>query len=228
MSTIRIFLADDHAVLRAGLKALLNAEPDLAVVGEAENGEACVRQVARLQPDVVLLDVNMPRMNGLEALGELRKQAPACKILVLTMHDDPGYLRTVMAGGASGFVLKQAAGQELLAAIRAVYEGGIFLHPTHARLLMTPSAEAATSADRRDSSDLLSQLSEREIQVLKLVALGYRNQEIADKLVLSVKTVETYKSRLMQKLGITSRVGLVRYAMEHNLLDQPADNHSVS
>ncbi|MCS6843268.1 MAG: response regulator transcription factor [Caldilineales bacterium] len=221
MKPIRIFLADDHAVLRAGLKALLNAEPDMTVVGEAEDGESCVRQVAALRPDIVLLDINMPRCNGLEALARLRAEAPEARVLVLTMHDDVGYLRQVLAAGGAGYVLKQAAGEELLSAIRAVRDGGLYLHPRHTKALLEGALDrqrhsAAAPGEQRG----LALLSERERQVLRLVALGYRNSEIADMLYLSVKTVETYKARLMEKLGLRSRAALVRFALEEGVLEE--------
>ncbi len=221
MKPIRILLADDHAVLRAGLKSLLNAEPDMQVVGEAEDGLSCLRQVLLLRPDVILLDINMPRANGLETLKTVREQAPESRVLVLTMHDDLGYLRQVLAYGGAGYVLKQAASEELLSAIRAVHRGGVYLHPSHAQaLLQDPSAQAQPAPARSEQEERYSTLSEREAQIFKLVALGHRNSEIAEMLHLSVKTVETYKARLMQKLGLRSRAALVRYALELGLLDQ--------
>lgn len=221
MKPIRILLADDHAVLRAGLKSLLNAEPDMQVVGEAEDGLSCLRQVLLLRPDVILLDINMPRANGLETLKTVREQAPESRVLVLTMHDDLGYLRQVLAYGGAGYVLKQAASEELLSAIRAVHRGGVYLHPSHAQaLLQDPSAQAQPAPARSEQEERYGTLSEREAQIFKLVALGHRNSEIAEMLHLSVKTVETYKARLMQKLGLRSRAALVRYALELGLLDQ--------
>ena len=222
MKKIRILIADDHAVLQAGLESMLNAESDMLVVGAAADGFACIRQATALRPDVILLDINMPNCNGLDALSQLRTQAVHSKVLVLTMHDDPLYLRQVMSAGAAGYVLKQAAGNELLAAIRAVHEGGVYLHPAHAKLLLSPAGPAApapTATPRTAAQQRFDTLSEREAQLFRLVALGYRNQEIADELVLSVKTVETYKSRMMDKLGITSRIALMQMAIELGVLD---------
>ena len=221
MRKIRIVVADDHAVLQAGLESMLNAQPDMTVVGAANDGFACIRQAVALRPDIILLDINMPHCNGLEALDKLRAQAAESKVLVLTMHDDPLYLRQVMRSGAAGFVLKQAAGDELLAAIRAVYQGGVYLHPVHAKVLLMPEApaQAAPAEPRSAAQQRYDQLSEREAQILRLVALGYRNQEIADELVLSIKTVETYKSRMMDKLGFTNRIALMRFAVELGVLE---------
>jgi two-component system, NarL family, response regulator NreC len=221
MKPIRIFLTDDHAVLRAGLKALLNGEPDMTVIGEAEDGESCVRRAAALRPDIVLLDINMPRCNGLEALAQLRTDAPDSRVLVLTMHDDAGYLRQVLAAGGAGYVLKQAASEELLSAIRAVQDGGIYLHPRHTKALLEGALERERSqAAGQGERAGLALLSERERQTLRLVALGYRNSEIADMLFLSVKTVETYKARLMEKLGLRSRAALVRFALQEGVLEE--------
>lgn len=218
--SIRILLADDHSVLRAGLRSMLNAEPDMQVIGEAEDGQSCVRQAALLRPDIILLDINMPRCNGLEALTVLRQQAPQSRVLVLTMHDDAGYLRQVLSSGGAGYVLKQAAGDELLSAIRAVFGGGVFLHPQHTQALLTPPPSEKPDVVSAPGDDRLDALSERETEIFKLIALGHRNSEIADMLCLSVKTVETYKSRLMQKLGITSRSALVRLALELGVLTE--------
>lgn len=212
---IRIVLVDDHAVLRAGLTALLNAEADMEVVGEAGDGEASLRVVADQQPDVVLLDINMPKMSGLDALAPLHQVAPKSRILVLTMHDDQTYLRQVLAQGGAGYVLKQAADSELLTAIRTVYHGGAFLHPAHAQALLTTPTAASTPAGTQDD---LSLLSEREVEVLKYIALGHSNKEIAEMLYLSVKTVETYKTRIMEKLDVKSRAALVRFALKQGLL----------
>jgi two-component system response regulator NreC len=215
-ASIRILVTDDHAVLRAGLTALLNAEADFTVVGEAADGGEALRIAQAVQPDVILLDINMPGVNGLDALPLLRQATPKSRILVLTMHDDITYLRQVLRAGGAGYVLKQAADKELLSAIRTVYNGGTFLHPGHAQALLSDPAppDAARAGD-----EALAQLSEREQETLRLIALGYSNKEIAEKLYLSVKTVETYKARVMEKLDLTTRAALVRFALQHKLLD---------
>lgn len=216
MTTIRVFLADDHAVLRAGLKSLLNAEPDMQVVGESSGDNGCVDAIVSLQPDLVLLDINMPGCNGLDVLASLRRRLPKCRVLMLTMHNDAEYLRQVLELGGAGYVLKEAADTELLTAIRTVYNGGVFLHPQHAQLLLQPRA---TPEDTR-IVDPLGELSFREREVLRLIALGHSNREIAEMLHLSVKTVETYKARTMEKLDLAGRAALVRFALSQGLLDE--------
>ena len=219
---IRVLVADDHAVLRAGLRMLLDAQADMAVVGEAETAEQAIALDAQQKPDVVIMDLTLPAQpgdrstvpSGLEAIRRIKAHRPEARILALTMHDDEGYLRAVLEAGGAGYVLKRAADTELLSAIRAVWRGGTYLHPEHARLLLggTPAAEKATDGS-------YEQLSPREQQVLRLIALGHTSQQVADQLGLSVKTVETYKSRLMTKLDLTSRAALVRYALQRGLLD---------
>lgn len=213
---IRVMIADDHAVLRAGLRLLLQAEPDMEVVAEAANGRQAVDRARVSRPDVVLLDISMPEIGGLEVIQTLKRELPALKVLVLTMYDDPEYLRQALSAGASGYVLKRAADTELLSAIRAVHQGGTYLHPSHARLLLNGMLERERTKGTGQPHELLS---EREKEIVRLVALGYTNQQIAERLYLSVKTVETYRSRAMEKLGLRSRAELVRYALEHNLLD---------
>jgi DNA-binding NarL/FixJ family response regulator len=218
MSAIRVVLADDHAVLRSGLKALLEADGDLEVVGEAANGEACVDQIINLDPDIAILDINMPNCDGLEALEILQSKASRTRVLMLTMHDDIEYLRKVLALGGAGYVLKQSASEELLSAIRTVISGGVYLHPDHAKVLAEVE-NTSTQPTMDEPHKQLAALSEREAEVLELVALGYRNIEIAEMAHLSVKTVETYKSRLMQKLDLHSRAALVRFALDLDLLN---------
>ena len=223
MIPIRILIADDHSVLRAGLKALLDAEPDIEVVGEAEDGVVCIGRAVELEPDVILLDINMPHCNGLEALVQLQDLCPNTKVLVLTMHDDTVYLRQVLASGGAGYVLKQAAGDELLSAIRTVQDGGVFIHPHHALALggerPDEDLRESHSSPLDERQTRLQSLSEREAEVFRLVALGHSNGEIAEMVFLSVKTIETYKARLMKKLNVGTRAELVRYALEVGVLN---------
>ncbi len=212
---IKVLLADDHAVLRAGLRALLNAQPDLLVVGEAEDGESAIREVASRRPDVALVDVNMPRLDGLAAIARLRQVAPDVKVLVLTMYDDEGYLRRALENGASGYVLKKAADSELMAAIRAVARGETYIYPSLTHLLVNRYLGRPEDAQQVPSP---SGLSERELAVLKLLAAGYTSLQVGEQLGLSGKTVETYKARVMEKLRLRSRAELVRYALRHGLL----------
>lgn len=218
MSAIRIVLADDHEVLRSGLKALLERDGDLEVVGEHSDGRTCVEQILTLDPDIAILDINMPHCNGLEALEILQVEAPRTRVLMLTMHDNIEYLRKVLALGGAGYVLKQAASEELMSAIRTVIGGGVYLHPDHAKIL-ADIENAALQPPIDEAHALYETLSAREAEVFKLIALGYRNAEIADMSFLSVKTVETYKSRLKQKLDLHSRAALVRMALDLGLLN---------
>jgi len=210
-------LVDDHAVLRAGLRTLLNAEPDMEVGGEAADGKQAVQKVAELEPEVVLMDISMPVLNGLEATRQIRRAHPQVKVLVLTMHDSEEYLFQVLEAGASGYVPKKAADTELINAIRAVYRGEAFLYPTAAKALIQDYLERARAGEESDSFD---RLTEREKEVLKLVAEGYTNQEIAYMLVISVKTVETHRARIMEKLEFRTRAELVRYALNRGLLTE--------
>jgi two-component system response regulator NreC len=194
---------------------LIEAQPDMAVIGEAGDGLETLAQVEKLAPDVLLLDLSMPRLGGLTALGRLQQTSPQTRILVLTMHEDEEYLRAALQSGASGYVLKRAAETELLAAIRAVVRGELYLHPGVTRLLLDDVLPTPRSTDPWES------LSERERQVLLLVALGHTNAEIAASLSLSVKTVETYRSRGMTKLGLRTRAQLVRSALKKGLLEPP-------
>jgi two-component system response regulator NreC len=210
----KILLADDHAVLRSGLKLLLESQPDLQVVGEASSGLEAIELAGSLQPDLILLDLSMPNLGGLDALPTLRKTAPAAKILILTMHDDPQYLRTALKLGASGYVLKKAADQELLAAVQSVLRGGVYVHPSMTRILLEDVLADANGTD----SDAWETLSEREQSVLKMVALGYTGSEIGESLNISPKTVDTYRLRGMEKLNLASRAALVRYALKKGLI----------
>lgn len=223
---IRVLVADDHAVLRAGLRLLLDTQPDMVVVGEAETAEQAMTLDADLSPDVVLLDLALPIRtgdpntvpSGLEAIRRIKSERREARVLALTMYDDEGYLRAVLEAGGAGYVLKQAADTELLSAIRAVWRGGTYLHPRHVQLLLERAPSAPASQESAEDSYEL--LSPREQQVLGLIALGHTNQQAADMLGLSVKTVETYKARLMTKLDLTGRAALVRYALHRGLLEE--------
>ncbi len=216
MNHIRVLLADDHAVLRAGLRLLLEAEPDIVVVGEAADGRQAVTLVRELQPDVLLLDLSMPHLGGLDALGELCRLAPECRVLVLTMHNDEGYLRRALAAGAAGYVLKQADDRELLVALRAVARGEVYVPPALAPALL----EDLIPRRQKILSPPHERLSDREEEVIRLVAQGYTSQEVADRLRLAVTTVETYRARAMQKLGLRGRAQLVRYALQAGWLKE--------
>jgi len=222
---IRLLIVDDHAVLRSGLRLLLEAQPDMVVVGEAESAEQAINRSVELQPDMVLMDLALPLRpgdpnrvaSGLQAIERIRAERPESRVLVLTMHEDEDYLRAVLASGGAGYVLKRAADTELLSAIRAVSEGGTFLHRQHIPVLLEQAQP--TSESQESTDDSYERLSPRERQVLRLIALGHTNQEVADMLYLSVKTIETYKARLMTKLELTGRAALVRYALERGLLN---------
>ena len=215
MGQIRVLIADDHAVLRAGLRVLIGAQPDMDVVGEAADGEEAVQRVAETRPDVALVDITMPGSSGIKAIERIRQTCPATRVLVLTMHDVPAYLRSALAAGATGYVVKRAADSELLSAIRGVHRGRTVLDPALATAVVQGAiGRKATVGQPGGPAGLLSP---REREVLDLVAQGYTNQQIADRLGLSVKTVETYRSRLVEKLGLRSRADLVRYALDSGL-----------
>ena len=211
----RILLADDHAILRSGLRYMLSAQEDLEIVGEASTGMETVSQCEALQPDLILLDLSMPGSGGLDVLPQLRRLAPAAKILVLTMYDDKHYMNQALKNGASGYMLKKAADTELIIAIRAVLMGEIYIHHSMMRLLLD---DVFTDKNAVNYTDLWDSLSDREQEVLRLVALGFTSAEIAEKLILSAKTVETYRARGMEKLGLRNRAALVHYALSRGLI----------
>lgn len=209
MEKTRVLLAEDHQTVREGIKLLVNAQSDMEVIGEADDGEACIRQAQALSPDLVIMDISMPNLNGLKATKKLRQLYPALKILTLTRHTDDGYLQQLIGAGANGYVLKQSAPNELINAIRTVRVGNSYLDPTLTRKVMGGYA-AKTSSLRGHAK---GEITDREAEVLRMIAWGYSNKEIAGRLDLSVKTVEAHKSNAMRKLDITSRIDIVRYAI---------------
>ena len=209
MSKLRIMLAEDHETVREGLKLIVGAQADMEVVGEAADGRQAVALAQALLPDVVVMDVSMPQLNGLKATEKLKQICPQVKILTLTRHADDGYLQQLLRAGASGYVLKQSAASELIHAIRAVASGGKYLDPAVAGKVM--GNYVGRSASFRVNTE--RGLSDREAEVLRLIAWGYSNKEIAARLELSVKTVEAHKANAMKKLGICSRIDIVRYAL---------------
>jgi two-component system, NarL family, response regulator NreC len=213
-SKIRVLLADDHAILRAGLRMLIDTQSDMTVVAEAQNGNEAIQMTRQTLPDVVILDVTMPERGGLHAIHDIFKQSPETRILLLTMHEELAYLRTALAAGASGYVLKKSVDADLLSAIRAVQKGRTYVDSELASELI----QHALPQRGRAPDKATDVLSERELQVLKLVAEGFSSREIAQQIFVSVKTVETYRGRFAEKLGLTSRADIVRYALEMGLL----------
>jgi DNA-binding NarL/FixJ family response regulator len=210
--SIRVVIVDDHAILRAGLRRVLEAEPDIEVVGEAESADRAVFEAMSGQPDVVLMDVMMPGKTGIEGMPAVLAAVPDVKVLVLSMQDDPYYVREAFAAGAAGYVLKEAADSEVVGAVRAVAAGEHYVHPALGARLVAAEAEER----RRTEAD---PLSDREREVLRLLALGHTNQEIAKSLYISVRTAETHRAHIMQKLRLRSRAELVRYALDNGLIE---------
>jgi len=210
---IRVLLVDDHAVVRSGLRLLLEAEADIEVVGEAESARRAVFETIEGKPDVVLMDVVMPDQSGIEAIKPVLEAAPGAKVLVLSMQDDPSYVREAFASGASGYVLKEAADTELVDAVRQVAQGGSYVHPTLGARLIAAEAEERRRAEQ-------DPLSEREREILRLLALGHTNQEIAKMLYISVRTAEAHRAHIMRKLRLATRAELVRYALQEGLLER--------
>jgi two-component system response regulator NreC len=212
MAKLRVLLADDHAIVREGVRLILNAQPDMEVIGEASNGDEALRLAHTLKPDLVLMDIGMPGKNGLDATRALKETQPNTPVLILTMHEDEDYFFRVLAAGASGYVLKGAGSDELLNAIRAVRQGGVYLYPTMAKKLVGDYLKAQDTG----ASD---PLTPREREVLKLIAAGKTNREIAEALVLSLNTVQTHRLHIMEKLNLHNRTELIKYAMRRGLIE---------
>ena len=215
-SKLRIVIADDHAIIREGLKTLVNAQDDMEVVGEADNGRTAWRLARELEPDVVVMDVSMPVLNGIRATTLIKRVCQNVKVLVLTIHEDQGYLRQLLEAGASGYVLKNAAAEELINGLRVVASGRVYLDPTQAGKVVSGFVGRKGVKGGVSSTTL----SARETEVLRLVAWGYANKEIGSQLNISVKTVETHKSHVMEKLGLKSRADFVRYALHQGWLEE--------
>lgn len=214
---IRILVADDHRLVLAGLKALVKDDPTIEVIGEAADGPAALRLAIELTPDVIVLDLSMPGMNGIRVAQSIRVQVPRCEILILSVHEDRAYLRRLLEMGVSGYVLKRSAPQELIGAIRAVIAGGTYLDPAIAGMIVDRAAQSGIAR----SIDRSTELSARETEVLQLAAAGYTNKEVSVQLRVGVKTIETYKARAMEKLGLDNRAELVRYAIVKGWLGGP-------
>ena len=210
---IRAVVVDDHAVVRSGIKLLLDREEDIEVVGEAGNATDAIFRARALKPDVILLDVVMPGQSGIDVLPALLKEAPETRVLVLSMQDDPSYVREAFSAGARGYVLKEAADEEVVTAVREIANGRNYVHPALGARLVAAEAQERAAAEA-------DPLSDREREVLRLLALGHTNQEIAKMLYISVRTAETHRAHIMQKLRLDTRAELVRYALSHGLLEE--------
>jgi len=213
---IQILIADDHGVLRAGLRALLSAEPEIEVIDEASNGDQALSLASELKPDVILLDISMPGLTGIEVTRRLKKMLPETRILILTVHEDESLLQEAIQAGASGYIVKRAVESELIDAIRAVWRGDLYVHPAMTRALLKEMSTPTPPLSGNDAP--VETLTPREVEVLRLIAQGYTNRQMANMLSISVRTVESHRSNLMGKLDLHSRVELVRYARENKLI----------
>lgn len=227
MSQIRVLLVDDHAILREGIRYLLSASGEVEVIGEAQDGIEALEMVERLKPEAVLMDIAMPRMNGIEATAELKKRHPELPVLILSMYDSEEYVLPILRAGASGYVLKRAAAQELVSALKAVVAGQVILHPDVAKTVMdnlhqgqSAPAPASSHEEPADAGlhPQLAQLTDREREVLTLIAHGLTNQQIGEKLFISIKTVQAHRANLMEKLDLHDAVELTKFAIKTGLL----------
>jgi two-component system response regulator NreC len=215
MSKMKVLIADDHAIVREGLRALLEVQPDIKVVGEATDGKEALTRVKEIQPDIVLMDITMPGINGLEATWLIKQQNPDVKILVLTVHEGDEYFFKMLDAGASGYFVKGGSSSELIAALRTVWHGDVFLYPTVVKKLLSEYLQRVGQGNDKKTHDGLTR---RERQILKIIADGNTNQEIADQLVLSPTTVQTHRAHIMTKLGLHSRTELVKYAIRRGYI----------
>lgn len=216
MAKIRVLLADDHAIVREGVKMILIKEPDIEVVGEASDGQEALDLVDRLKPGVVVMDISMPGMSGIEATQHVRERYPGVNVLALTMHEDESYVFKLLRAGASGYVLKRAAAQDLVQAVRAAAKGEAFLYPSVARKVVEDYLKRVETGEDRERYD---GLTEREKEILTVIAQGLSNQQIAQKLYISIKTVQTHRAHILEKLGLHDRTELVRYAIRKGLIE---------
>jgi NarL family two-component system response regulator LiaR len=212
---IRILLADDHTILRSGIRSLLEDEPGLSVIGEAEDGRTAVSMTSQLKPDVVIMDIAMPLLNGLEATRQIKAQCPGVRVLILTMHDNEEYIRQVLEAGAMGYILKDAAARELISAIRSVHRGESVLSPAITRLVIEDYLRWGGVRPQQNSDAL----SPREREVLQLIAEGYTNKQMAEILSISIKTVQAHRNNLMQKLDLHDRGELIKYAIQKKIIE---------
>jgi two-component system response regulator NreC len=215
MDKIRVLIADDHTILRDGIRSLLEDEPDMQVIGEAEDGISAVKMACQLEPDVVLMDIAMPLLNGLEATRQIKRSAPQVRVLVLTMHENEEYIRQVLASGAMGYILKDAAARDLLGAIRSVHRGEAVLSPAITRLVIEDYLRWGDLQPGQEENGL----SPREREVLQLIAEGYTNRQIAEILSISIKTVQAHRSNLMSKLDLHDRGELIKYAIQKKIIE---------
>ncbi|HLB12952.1 MAG TPA: response regulator transcription factor [Dehalococcoidia bacterium] len=214
---MRVLLADDHPIVRDGLKAILEAEPDIEVVGEAASGQEAAEMVGRLKPDIIIMDLAMPGMSGIEATRHIKQQNPDIKIMALTMHDSDEYFFQVINAGASGYFVKGGSSADLVSALRTVGQGDVFLYPSMAKKLVSDYLSRVRTGKDKDKGTIEG-LTEREREVMRLLAEGRSNQEIADLLVLSVSTVQTHSAHILAKLGLHSRTELVRFAIRQGII----------
>jgi len=216
MAKIRVLLADDHEIVREGVKMILAKEPDFEMVGEAEDGQQALDLVERMKPNVVVMDISMPGMGGIEATQQVKERHPGVNVIALTMHEDESYVFKLLRAGASGYVLKRAAAQDLVQAVRAAAKGEAFLYPSVARKVVEDYLKRVETGEERERYD---GLTEREKEILTHIAQGLSNQQIAQKLYISIKTVQTHRAHILEKLGLHDRTELVRYAIRKGLIE---------